>query len=154
MQTIIEPCANPIQRKRFYFDLDGVLADWDHRKNQGHDHKGPGFYGALEPFAEGLALYHDLVPHHEVLIASTAPWDNPWAWTEKRLWVDTHLGASAEKNLILTHRKDLLIGDFLIDDRTKNGAGSFTGKLILFGSPEFPTWVEVRKYLISKGLLI
>ena len=36
------------------------------------------------------------------------------------------------KRIFLTHRKDLLMGDILIDDRTANGAGEFKGKLILF----------------------
>lgn len=35
--------------------------------------------------------------------------------------------------MFVTHRKDLLIGDYLIDDRTKNGAGEFSGELLQFG---------------------
>jgi hypothetical protein len=87
------------------------------------------------------------------LWASAPSWDNPSSWTEKRLWVEEKLGADAHKRLVLTHRKDLLIGDFLIDDRTKNGAGEFLGKLILFGSSEFPDWSRVEAFLLEKGLL-
>ena len=32
-----------------------------------------------------------------------------------------------------THRKDLLIGDYLIEDRLANGAKDFKGELINFG---------------------
>ena len=35
--------------------------------------------------------------------------------------------------MIITHRKDLLIGDYLIDDRLANGAKDFKGKLLRFG---------------------
>ena len=35
--------------------------------------------------------------------------------------------------MIITHRKDLLIGEYLIDDRLANGAEHFRGKLISFG---------------------
>jgi 5'(3')-deoxyribonucleotidase len=143
-----------VPRKLIHFDLDGVLANWDARRGMGYDPDGRGFYQALEPFAEGVRMYHRLCQHHEVLIASTAPWENPWAWTEKRHWVAKHLGDGVEKCLTLTHRKDLLIGDYLIDDRTKNGAGSFTGKLILFGSEEFPDWGSVEEHFIDRGLLL
>jgi 5'-nucleotidase len=49
--------------------------------------------------------------------------------------------------LILTHRKDLNIGDYLVDDRLRNGAGEFQGKLIHFGTDEFPNWEVTLKYL-------
>ena len=50
--------------------------------------------------------------------------------------------------LILSHHKNLNAGDYLIDDRKKNGAAKFLkGKLILFGSEQFPNWKSVAKYL-------
>lgn len=50
------------------------------------------------------------------------------------------------KRLILTHHKNLNKGDYLIDDRTKNGAGEFEGKLIQFGTEEYPDWKSVLAY--------
>ena len=47
----------------------------------------------------------------------------------------------------ISHRKDLLMGDFLIDDRTKNGAAEFKGKHIHFGTDEFPNWNAVETFL-------
>ena len=38
------------------------------------------------------------------------------------------------KKIILTHRKDLVSGDYLIDDRSKNGASEFCDEWIQFGS--------------------
>ena len=43
--------------------------------------------------------------------------------------------------------KTLNIGDYLIDDRTKNGAGEFRGELIQFGTETFPDWDSVLNYL-------
>jgi 5'(3')-deoxyribonucleotidase len=54
------------------------------------------------------------------------------------------------KRLIISHRKDLNRGDFLVDDRTKNGAGEFEGELIQFGSERFPNWKAVVPYLLSR----
>jgi len=44
-----------------------------------------------------------------------------------------HLGKSARERLILSHHKRLNRGDFLADDRTRNGADRFEGRLLLFG---------------------
>jgi 5'(3')-deoxyribonucleotidase len=52
-----------------------------------------------------------------------------------------------KKRLILTHHKNLLVGDYLIDDRTKNGAGQFN-EHIHFGAKGFETWDKVLAYLI------
>lgn len=57
--------------------------------------------------------------------------------------------------MFITHRKDLLIGDFLIDDRLKNGAKDFRGELIRFGWDyenlkwnEYPDWNSVLNKLM------
>ena len=59
----------------------------------------------------------------------------------------------AHKRLILTHRRDLNKRDFLIDDRTANGAGEFEGELLHFGTERFPDWDAVVKYLMRDELL-
>ncbi len=58
-----------------------------------------------------------------------------------------HFGEVFYKRLILTHRKDLVKGDYLIDDRGKNGTDEFEGEWIQFGSDRFPDWPSVVKYL-------
>jgi len=57
--------------------------------------------------------------------------------------------------MFITHRKDLLLGDYLIDDRTKNGAGEFSGELLQFGvnwetgkEGQFPNWQSILDYLL------
>ncbi len=50
--------------------------------------------------------------------------------------------------MVITHRKDLCQGDYLIDDRGKNGTSEFGGEWIHFGSEEFPNWESVLKYLV------
>jgi hypothetical protein len=49
--------------------------------------------------------------------------------------------------MIITHRKDLCQGDYLIDDRGKNGTNDFSGEWIEFGSEKFPDWKSVLVYL-------
>lgn len=52
--------------------------------------------------------------------------------------------------MIITHRKDLVMGDYLIDDRGKNGTSEFSGEWIQFGSEQFPDWESVVKHLSEK----
>ena len=54
------------------------------------------------------------------------------------------------KRLIISHHKNLNKGDFLIDDREKNGAKEFSGELIQFGSDRFKDWETVTDYLQTK----
>jgi len=102
--------------------------------------------GAIDSFIE-------LTNHFETYVLSTAPWDNPSAWSDKLLWIKKYLGKLAFKRLILTHHKNLNTGDYLIDDRTARGADLFSGEHIHFGTKKFPNWPSVMKYLRSKELL-
>jgi 5'(3')-deoxyribonucleotidase len=54
------------------------------------------------------------------------------------------------KRLIISHHKNLNNGDYLIDDREKNGAKEFAGELIQFGSEKFPDWNSVTDYLLNR----
>jgi 5'-nucleotidase len=100
------------------------------------------------PAIEGaIEAIHRLSEKYEVFFLSTAPWSNVNAWSHKRIWVQKNLGKFAHKRLILSHRKDLLMGDYLIDDRTKNGAGEFKGQHIHFGQEGFENWEKVLAYL-------
>ena len=143
-----------------YVDMDGVLVDLKSEINRfgemmpglinrlGSDlDKIPNLFKDPKPISGAVAAFKALCQKYEVYILSTAPWDNPDAWTHKRLWVEKHLGKDAYKRLILSHHKNLCQGDYLIDDRTANGAGEFGGELIQFGSTEFPTWDEVLNHL-------
>ena len=86
-----------------------------------------------------------------MFILSTAPWKNPSAWSDKVEWVTKYLDDVFHKRMIITHRKDLVEGDYLIDDRGKNGTSEFKGEWIQFGSERFPDWDAVLDYLLNKN---
>lgn len=102
----------------------------------------------MAPKTGAIEAVKALSPKYDIYLLSTAPWNNPSAWSDKLNWVKQYLGEICYKRLILTHHKDLNRGDFLIDDRTNNGAGEFKGELILFGSEQFPNWDKVLEYLL------
>jgi 5'(3')-deoxyribonucleotidase len=112
----------------------------------------PGIFALMDPVSGAIDAVKTLSAHFDVYILSTAPWKNPSAWADKIAWVQKYFGADKDavfyKRLIISHHKNLNNGDYLIDDRTKNGADEFTGELIQFGSEKFPDWDAVTKYLL------
>tara|TARA_Y100000385_G_scaffold18529_1_gene18515 strand:- start:381 stop:824 length:444 start_codon:yes stop_codon:yes gene_type:complete len=146
--------------KLLYIDLDGVIADFvsamnahSLRENPLYDKEPdtiPGLFRNLKPIESAISSVEKLLhsEKYEVYFLSTAPWNNPSAWTDKRLWLAEQFGDKINRRLILTHRKDLVKGDILIDDRPNNGAKDFEGELIKFGSDEYPDWSAVIDYLL------
>ena len=140
--------------------MDNVLVDFESgikktnpkiiKKYKGHLDDVPHIFSKMNPMRGAIASYRKLSKKFDTYILSTSPWDNPTAWHDKVEWVKKHLGDAAYKRLILTHHKNLNKGDFLIDDREKNGAVEFEGELILFGSEKFLDWKTVEKYLMKK----
>ncbi len=147
-------------KKSLYIDLDNVLVDFPSafpkldpvilEKYQGNEDEIPGIFALMDPLPHAVDAFLELSQSFETYILSTAPWENPTAWSDKLQWIKKHLGKPAYKRLILTHHKDLNRGDFLIDDRGKNGASEFRGEWIHFGSREFPDWDCVLRYLRNK----
>ena len=139
-----------MKKKIVYVDLDGVLADYDQAKigTTEEDRRQKGFFENLSPIEGAIEAFKKLSEKYETYFLSTAPWTNLHAPSEKRIWVEKHLGEYAFKKLILTHNKSLLKGDYLIDDRLLNGVEDFDGEHIHFGSEKFKTWKDVLDYLL------
>ena len=110
----------------------------------------PGIFSLMKPMKGAIEAFNVLAKKYDTYILSTAPWENPSAWSDKVIWVKKHLGDKAWKRLILSHHKNLNKGHYLIDDRTANGAGEFEGELIQFGVGKFENWEGVLGYLENK----
>lgn len=151
-------------KKRIFIDMDGVLADWDKGikdlpadvyAEYAHIHDEiPGLFLNLEPIKGSIEAVSTLNKHFDLFILSTASWGNSGSLSEKINWIKNLYGGEPGspfyKKVVLTHRKDLLIGDYLIDDREVNGAKEFTGEFIHFGSPKFDSWDSVVQYILAK----
>jgi 5'-nucleotidase len=128
-----------------HFDED-TLKRYEHNRDEI-----PGIFSLMIPMPGAIDAFKELSHIFDTYILSTSPWENPSAWSDKLLWVKQHIGETAHKRLILSHHKNLNSGDYLVDDRTKNGADRFQGELILFGSDEFKNWEVVVEYLQAKS---
>jgi 5'(3')-deoxyribonucleotidase len=147
--------------KTLYIDMDNVLVDFPSGmaacdpallgQFKECPDEIPGIFALMQPMPGAIAAYHALSELFDTYILSTAPWENPTAWSDKLEWVKRHLGEPAHKRLILSHNKHLNRGHYLVDDRPNNGAEEF-GKVpgqewIHFGHDHYKDWPAVVAYL-------
>ena len=151
-------------RKTVYIDMDNVLVNFQTgidrlSENLKQEYEGrldevPGIFGLMEPMIGAIDAVKNLNEYFDLYVLSTAPWKNPSAWSDKSIWIQKYFGSEPGsvfyKKLIISHHKNLNKGDFLIDDREKNGAKDFEGELILFGSERFKDWEKITVYLINE----
>ena len=144
--------------KILYVDMDNVLVNFqsgidklskdDFNKYKGKHYQAPNIFSMMDPLEGAIEAYEKLSLKYDTYILSTAPWYNSTAWTDKIEWVQKYLAKSAYKRLILSHHKNLNAGDYLIDDRLRNGVDKFKGEHIHFGTEKFPDWNSVLSYLL------
>lgn len=152
-----------MNKKIVYIDMDNVLVDFptgiaalDPKTRQEYEGKYDeveGIFSLMQPMENAISSVHQLAEKFDVYILSTSPWHNPSAWKDKIEWIHKQFGEGQEnpvyKRLILSHHKNLNKGDYLIDDRTANGADKFEGEHIHFGTEKFPNWQAVLAYLLA-----
>jgi 5'(3')-deoxyribonucleotidase len=143
------------KKKILYVDMDGVLVDFDSGLKQAEPdllkiYKGqldniPNLFSWMVPMPGAIEAFKALAEKYDTYILTTAPWKNETALQDKKDWLNKHFGELIKKKVIFSHHKELLIGDYLIDDRPVNG---FKGKQFLFGSKEYPDWNAITKELL------
>lgn len=140
--------------KRIYVDMDGVLCDFytafrrDLKKdpNQPFPQSKYGFFADLEPIEDAIESFKKLQEDFDVWILTRPSVPNLQCYTEKAYWLKKYFGEELLYKTVLAPNKSIVKGDFLIDDQTDFGQTEFEGKLILFGSKDFPNWKAVMQY--------
>ncbi|PXW31249.1 UNVERIFIED_CONTAM: 5'(3')-deoxyribonucleotidase [Williamsia faeni] len=153
------------KKKILYIDMDNTLVDFkygisrlsseDAEKYKEAYDDAPGIFGTMIPLDGAIEAFTTLSKVYDTYILSTAPWNNPSAWSDKLEWVQKHFGKDEDtpawKRLILSHHKNLNHGDYIVDDRDKNGVKDFNGTHIHFGSVLFPDWPSVTNFLLDRA---
>lgn len=152
-------------KEHIFVDMDGVVADFEPKATEEASKMGltfkqfadqkqyrhiKGFYRDLPliPGAKEAILELDACGKYEINFLSAPSWGNESCFTDKRIWIKENFGTDFDKRMDLSFHKGHYLGHYLIDDRTKYGAGEFIGEHIHYGSGSFPRWSDVLKYLL------
>tara|TARA_R110002051_G_scaffold60644_3_gene111281 strand:- start:1068 stop:1520 length:453 start_codon:yes stop_codon:yes gene_type:complete len=144
---------------KIFIDMDGVLANFEKAAEENPHIKRPDLhldFSTFEPIAgakDAVKKLEDM--GHDLFIATTPPWNHPDAWGQKRNWIEKHF-PTLKRKMFLTHRKDLLKGDILIDDTIYRGQRDFEGEFMWFGQDgmDWPYIVETIKTITNLQTLI
>jgi 5'-nucleotidase len=134
-----------------YIDMDDTICDYlsrYHEMRELHpDIKYPqskeGFFLQLEPLEGAIDAVNKLRKSFDVYILTRPSYMNPLCYTEKRLWIEKHFDLKFCQKLIISPNKDLLIGDYLIDDMPWPG---FKGTQLQYGKPPYENWDKILQY--------
>lgn len=108
----------------------------------------PGFFENLDPIPGAIRAVNQLRSRADVYILTAPSVRNAHCYTEKRLWIEKHFDLDFCDKLIICPNKALLKGDIIIDDYNEGrGQENFEGRLIHFGSADYPGWDSVLKEL-------
>lgn len=157
-----------MKKIRVFVDMDGVLVNFEKAIADYHATATPylselyrndpdlipGIFRDAEPIPGAIEAMRLLSSTgiYDLCIATTSPWDIPYAAADKMFWIQKYLGKEFYKSMMITHRKDLLNGEYLIDDRTANGADGFQGMFIHFGTSQYPDWETVLEKIFKINL--
>jgi len=140
--------------KRIYVDMDDTICNFFGaaylalKKEPGvkYPQSQYGFFTSLQEIPGAIDGMRKLAKTYSVWILTRPSVLNPLCYTEKRVWVEEHLGLDWCHKLILCPDKSLLKGDYLIDDCIWK---DFEGEQIVYGSEAFPDWKAVMKYFVG-----
>lgn len=101
--------------------------------------------------SSAMKAFRYLFEHYAMYIVAPSPAYIPEYIAEVMRWAEDVVNVPAWQHLVFTNRKDLIYGDYLIDQSDEYGAADFMGTLIKFGSDTFKTWEEIIEFFSRLG---
>lgn len=132
-------------RKTILIDLEDTLADLRHR---GEKRIGP----ATEAENGAVKAFRRLSENYDVYVLGSARYNHPEEWSEQVAWTGINLGVHAWNRLIMSDRRDMVIGDYYISaDPEGHNADGFMGTVIGYGGETFRTWDDILEFFGRLG---
>ena len=100
------------------------------------------------PASSMLKAVEILIENYQVYFVGQAPTNRHAYLSDTQTWIEQHVSTPAHDHVVFTNRRDMLLGDYLID---VSPAKEFMGARIVFGSDEFKTWEDIIVYFQRLG---
>ena len=106
----------------------------------------------MEPYGSAVKAFAALSRHYTPYVLISTSFNEPERLPALYRWVEKKLGVPAWNRIIVTNRKDMVLGDYLIDRYPERLATEeFMGTVLHFGEEPFKTWEEVLTYFERLG---
>ncbi len=103
----------------------------------------PGLFLQLKPLPHAIEVLERLSSMYDVMIVTSS---RTYAYTEKEQWVEKHLPFIGKRNLIFSHRKEMIRGDLLFDDAPHNLiAFKNSGRMAIAMNYRYNQYVDVPR---------
>ena len=140
-----------IKKTVIYIDMDHTFCDfathrdvWQNFAKTEIENTYPwsmrGFFESLPVMPGAIEFWNKWAEECDLYFLTRPSLLNRHSYTEKANWIFKHLGQNGIERLIMSPRKDLLIGDILIDDYGGNGQSEFIGEWWQFGLGKYKNW--------------
>jgi 5'(3')-deoxyribonucleotidase len=147
-----------------YIDMDDTLCDFTSASKRdklanpkiGYPQSQYGFFVNLKPLPGAIESVRQLEEMgYDVWILTRPSYKNPLCYTEKRMWIENHLGLEFCNKLILHPDKgrayqegDILIDDYPWDNPLSDKLTPWRGEFLQFGKDAFSNWESIIHYFI------
>jgi len=132
-----------------FCDFNESLDFWKQRAQTEIEYRYPwsqvGFFKALLPMKGAIDFWNEFYDKSSLWFLTRPSLPNMHCYSEKAEWIRKYLGQEGLERLILSPRKDLLIGDYLIDDAENCGQQTFKGEWWKFGSENYKDWSVISR---------
>lgn len=106
----------------------------------------------MDPCGSAVRAFVRLCSAYKPYILVSNDFNAPSNLPDIFAWINDHIGVPAWNRVIVANRKDMVLGDYLIDRHPDRlGAGDFMGTVLHFGEDPFRTWDEVLTYFDRLG---
>lgn len=130
-------------RKTILFSIEDTLAD---------SAKAGQAFADIEAKTGAVKAFRKLSEAYDCHILCSARYNYPQEWADNVSWVEKKLGVYAWDKIIISNRKDMIIGDYLIDSHPhRHKIEDFMGTVIEFGSETFKNWEDVIAFFERLG---
>ena len=124
-------------RKTILIGLEDTLADVRH---------------GMQPENSAVKAFNRLSVDYDLYILASAPYNRPDLWPEAVQWAGAHIGVPAWDRVIVCNRKDLILGDYVIDRYpARFSLENFMGTVVAYGTEPFKTWEDILMFFERLG---
>ena len=133
-------------KKTIFISLEDTLADFRNNIPKGKK------LLDCDPEPSAVKAFEMLSRKYDVRILASAPYNHPELWGEMVAWAEKWIGVPAWNRVIISNRKDLIMGDYVIDRYAdRYGLDNCLGTVLGYGKEPYHVWEDILTFFDRLG---